>query len=198
MEIRQLHALKAFLNGGSLPTPSFAHRLPYRTDSVESEFESYITTDGQSVSLSCRQTPIWDPRLDLYYCQTVEGLLMWGTLSDERTGLSFTIAASPRQRRHSRVRVPWDSRPYFTVSDSRLPFSSPPTRRARLEWSCASVFPVVFLITTLLGPSRKHRFQQYLYCRMRDMFTEPLHRKKNMFQSRSLATTVSLPPQFLL
>jgi hypothetical protein len=51
---------------------------------------------------------------------------MWGALSDERMGLSFTIAADPRQRSHSRVRVPWDSRPYFTASDSRLHFSSPP------------------------------------------------------------------------
>jgi hypothetical protein len=37
-------------------------------------------------------------------------------------GLSFTIAAGPRQRINSRVRVPWYSQPYFTVSDSRLPF----------------------------------------------------------------------------
>jgi hypothetical protein len=59
---------------------------------------------------------------------------MWGALSDERTGLSFAIAADLRQRSHSRVRVPWDSRPYFTVSDSRLHFSSPPTtRRATVE-----------------------------------------------------------------
>jgi hypothetical protein len=36
-------------------------------------------------------------------------------------GLSFTIAACPRQRSHSQVRVPWDSWPHFTVSDSRLP-----------------------------------------------------------------------------
>jgi hypothetical protein len=35
-------------------------------------------------------------------------------------GVSFTIAAGPRQRSHSRVRVPRDSRPYFTVPDSRL------------------------------------------------------------------------------
>jgi hypothetical protein len=57
---------------------------------------------------------------------------MLGALSDERTGLSFKIAAA--QRSHSRVRVPWDSRPYFTVSDSKLPFSSPPTnRRATVE-----------------------------------------------------------------
>jgi hypothetical protein len=46
---------------------------------------------------------------------------MWGALSDERTGLLFTIAAGPRQRSHSQVRVPRDSWPYFTVSDSRLP-----------------------------------------------------------------------------
>jgi hypothetical protein len=51
------------------------------------------------------------------------------SLSDERAGLSFTIAASARQRSHSRVRVPWDSQPYFTLSDSRLPFPSPSTTR---------------------------------------------------------------------
>jgi hypothetical protein len=34
---------------------------------------------------------------------------MWGALSDEMTGLSFTIAVGPRQRSHSRVRVPWNS-----------------------------------------------------------------------------------------
>jgi hypothetical protein len=82
---------------------------------------------------------------------------MWGALSDERTGLSFTIAVGTR---HSRVRVPRDTSPYFTVSDSRfpqpggpgfriyipqeqgspvippgtIPFSSPPaTRRATVE-----------------------------------------------------------------
>jgi hypothetical protein len=54
---------------------------------------------------------------------------MWGALSGERTGLSFTITAGPHQRSHYRVRIPWDSRPYFTVSDSRLPISSPPTTR---------------------------------------------------------------------
>jgi hypothetical protein len=38
-----------------------------------------------------------------------------GALSDERTGLSFVHAAGPCQRSISRVRVPWDSWPYFTV-----------------------------------------------------------------------------------
>jgi hypothetical protein len=59
---------------------------------------------------------------------------MWGALSDEKTSLSFTIAAGLRQRIYFRVRVRWDLRPYFTVSDSRLPFSSlPTTRRAMVE-----------------------------------------------------------------
>jgi hypothetical protein len=31
-----------------------------------------------------------------------------GALSHVRTGISFTIAVGPRQRIHSRVRVPWD------------------------------------------------------------------------------------------
>jgi hypothetical protein len=32
--------------------------------------------------------------------------MMWGALSEERSGLSFTTAAGPRQRSHSRVQVP--------------------------------------------------------------------------------------------
>jgi hypothetical protein len=72
---------------------------------------------------------IWGSWPDIDYCLTVTVLLMWGALSDERTGLSFTIAAGPSQRSHSRVRAPWNSRPYLTVSDLRLPFSSPPTSR---------------------------------------------------------------------
>jgi hypothetical protein len=56
-----------------------------------SEWVSYITTDGQSASLSWCQAPISGLRPDFYYCQTIAGLLMWGALSDERTGLSFTM-----------------------------------------------------------------------------------------------------------
>jgi hypothetical protein len=44
-------------------------------------------------------------------------------------GLSFKIAGGPRQRSHSQVRVPRDSWPYFTVSDSRLHQSRGPERR---------------------------------------------------------------------
>jgi hypothetical protein len=62
-----------------------------------------------TVSPSWNKAPIWGLLPDFYYCRTVAGLLMWSTLSDERTGLSFTIAAGPRQRSHSRVRGPLDS-----------------------------------------------------------------------------------------
>jgi hypothetical protein len=91
--------------------------------------------DSQSASLSWNKAPIWGLRPDFYYCQTVAGLLMWGALSHERTGLSFIIAAGPRQRSHSQVRVSWDSRLYFTVSLSfETSFLSPPTtRRATVE-----------------------------------------------------------------
>jgi hypothetical protein len=59
---------------------------------------------------------------------------MWGILSDERTDLSFATATGPRQCSHSQVRVPWDSRPHFTVSYLRLPFLSlPTTRRVTVE-----------------------------------------------------------------
>jgi hypothetical protein len=44
----------------------------------ESESESYVTTDGQSASLFWYKAPIRGLRADLYYCQTVAGLLMWG------------------------------------------------------------------------------------------------------------------------
>jgi hypothetical protein len=91
--------------------------------------KSYVTIDCQSANVSCNKAPNWGLRTDFYYCQTVAGLLMWGALSDERTGLSFTIAAGSRQRSHFRVLGPWDSQPYFTVSDSRLPSLPPPTTR---------------------------------------------------------------------
>jgi hypothetical protein len=54
---------------------------------------------------------------------------LWGALSDERTDVSFIYAAGHRQLSLSRIRVPWDSWPYFTVSDLRLLFPSPPTTR---------------------------------------------------------------------
>jgi hypothetical protein len=53
------------------------------------ESESHVTTDGQSASLSWNKATIWGLRPDFYYCQTVTGLLMWGALSVERTGVFY-------------------------------------------------------------------------------------------------------------
>jgi hypothetical protein len=61
-------------------------------------------------------SPIWCSWPDIYYSLTVTVLFLWGALSDERTGLSFVYAAGPRQHSLSRVRVPCNSWPYFTVS----------------------------------------------------------------------------------
>jgi hypothetical protein len=88
--------------------------------------QSYVITDGQSASLSWCQALICGTRPDFCYCQTVGGLLTWGAPSDETTGLAFTIAAGPRQRSHSLVRVPRESWPYLTVS-----FETPPTWMVR-------------------------------------------------------------------
>jgi hypothetical protein len=71
--------------------PILSTHLWFKPEPV-SDSESYITTDDQSASLSCNKAPIWDLWSDFYYCQTVDGLSMWGTLYDEWTGLSFTIA----------------------------------------------------------------------------------------------------------
>jgi hypothetical protein len=61
---------------------------------------SYVTTDGQLDSLSWNKTPIWGLRPDFYYCRTVACLLMWDTLSDERTGLSnyYVLGHYPSSR----------------------------------------------------------------------------------------------------
>jgi hypothetical protein len=70
----------------------------------------------------------------IYYCLTVTVFFLWGALSDNGMGLSFVYAAGPCQRSLSQVRVPSDSRPYFTVSDLRHPISSPPmTHRVTVE-----------------------------------------------------------------
>jgi hypothetical protein len=62
---------------------------PHGIDYSSSQSQSYVTTDGQSASLSWNKASILGLRPDFCYCQTVAGFLMWGALSDERKGLSF-------------------------------------------------------------------------------------------------------------
>jgi hypothetical protein len=66
-------------------------------------------------------SPIWGSWPDTYWL--LRPCLLWGALSDDRTGLSFVCAADLCQRSLSRVRFP------ITVSDLRLYFSLSPTTR---------------------------------------------------------------------
>jgi hypothetical protein len=72
---------------------------------------------------------------------------------------------------------------YSSASRAQVLSSQPPMQNSTLNWQLTTngVAPVVFLITTLHGPSRKHRCQQLLYCYIRircngDVFTDPLPR----------------------
>jgi hypothetical protein len=78
--------LTSLLAGDCLRTDSHSH--------LTNKSQSHIATDGWSVSQSVNQSvlvssPIWGPWPDIYYCLTVTVLLLWGSLSDERMGLSF-------------------------------------------------------------------------------------------------------------
>jgi hypothetical protein len=96
-------------------------RLQLRVSWFSTQSQSFVTTDGQSASLSSCQAPIWGPRRDFLLLSDSCGCVDVGRPLGEKMGLSFTIAAGPRQRSHSRVRVSRDSWPHFTASDSRFP-----------------------------------------------------------------------------
>jgi hypothetical protein len=127
--------------------------LPCRTQL--SSLSKSIATDCQSVSKSwCRASSGAHDHIFI----TVWHLrsFLWGPLCDERTSLSFVYAAGPCQRSLSRVRVPLDSRLYFTISVLRLPFSSPPTTRRVTVEVFEPTSPDVQVITFRHGPHRKH------------------------------------------
>jgi hypothetical protein len=107
---------------------------------IRSELELLCDLPFTASQFSWRQAPC-DRRQEIYF--PTEHLRLYSLcniLSDEGMGLSFTIAAGPRQLSHSWVRIPRDSWPYFTISDSRLPqpggsgpvFISPRDRVAQL------------------------------------------------------------------
>jgi hypothetical protein len=101
-----------------------------------SQSQSHIATDGRSVSQSVIQS------VSKSLCRASSGahnhifITVWqlrscfcGVPSLTTEWVSFVYAGGPCQLSFSRVRIPRDSRPYFTVSDLRLTFSSPPTAR---------------------------------------------------------------------
>jgi hypothetical protein len=101
---------------------------------------------------------------------------MQAAVSDGRKGLSFTIAFGPRQLSHSRVRVPWDSWSYFSVSHSRFPSSSPPTtrrvtveifdpnsKRDSTEW----LLMIFVSFVTRYEQRTEHTFERFVSCNLR-------------------------------
>jgi hypothetical protein len=85
------------LYDGSVSFQTILHKYRLR------QRQTYVTTDGQSASLSWCQAPPEAQDQIVITVRQLRGLLMWGTLSDERTSLLFTTAAGPRQRSHSQV-----------------------------------------------------------------------------------------------
>jgi hypothetical protein len=69
----------------------------------------YIKIEGQSAIVSWCEAHNWWAKNRFFYCQTFSDLLLWGTLSEKKRSLSFTIVAGPRQRTTSRVGIPRDS-----------------------------------------------------------------------------------------
>jgi hypothetical protein len=126
------------------------------------ELESQLCYCRPSVDQFWRKAPIWGLGLDFYYSQTIAALLLWSALSDERTDLSFIIAASSRQHSRSRVRVSPGSWPYFTLSDSRLPQPGGPRPRIYISQEQGDPvippgheFPFICLLQ-LAGPRWKY------------------------------------------
>jgi hypothetical protein len=121
--------------------------------------QSYVTTDGQPASLSWNKAPIWGLRPDLDYCLTVAGLLIWGALSNERTGLSFAIATGPRQHSHFWVRVTVSTQVWKLLS---CPCEAPSLMRGRVcrlsvrVGSISSLSFVQLFTILLLKPNRMY------------------------------------------
>jgi hypothetical protein len=52
----------------------------------QSQSQSYVTTDGQSASLSWCQAPIWRIKAIFFFCLTISGLWVEGELSEPMSG----------------------------------------------------------------------------------------------------------------
>jgi hypothetical protein len=112
----------------------------------------YVTRQITSRRQGCREYLLYTHSYTLKYnyLQTRYFLLLKVTVLFfvgrplwREDGSVFFTCYGPYQCSLSRVRVRWDSRPYFTVSDLRLPFSVLPFE--------ASPF-----ISAVCGPSRRH------------------------------------------
>jgi hypothetical protein len=119
-------------------------------------------------------SPICDPKPDFYYCQTVSGLLMWGTVSDKRIAVVWNCYwPSPAQSflglspvglatifYSLRFDTPptWRARPpYLYPPGTGWPFIPPSTgfpfrrllRLAALRWRYSTPPPHIIQLSTL-------------------------------------------------
>jgi hypothetical protein len=95
----------------------------YSSTRESSQSQSHISTDGQSISKSwCRPPSGAHEQIFITLWQLWSCFSGAPTLTRERVYLLYMLLALASV-------VPWDSWLYFTVSDLRLPFSSPPTTR---------------------------------------------------------------------
>jgi hypothetical protein len=122
---------------------------------IRSESESYITTDGQSASLSCNKAPIWGLRPDLDYCQTVAGLLMWafsmtrGRVCRLQLLLAFAsavILGSESLGTHDHILLSqirdFPFRRLLRLAGSRWMYSTPPPHRWESVLICTACYIV--------------------------------------------------------
>jgi hypothetical protein len=127
--------------------------------SCPSPSPSHIATDGLSVSKSWCRAPS-GTHGQIFITVEYYGFVFCVAPSMTRGRVCLIHATGPCQHSLSRVRVPWYSWPYFTVSNLRLPFLLPPTtRRVTVE-----VASIILLKTPLYGPRREHRFPYNLRC----------------------------------
>jgi hypothetical protein len=81
-----------------LAKTDLANTLDQRAIQSQSQSQSYFTTDGQSVSMSwCRAQFGTFDHIYIYiyiFFLMLQSCLIWGALSDERSGLSFVSLQS--------------------------------------------------------------------------------------------------------
>jgi hypothetical protein len=158
-------------------------RLTQNFDCNQSQ--SYVTTDSQSASQSWSQAPIWGPRPDFYYCPRVDGLLMWGALSDEDWCVVYNCCwPSPAQS----FSGPSPMRLMTLFYCLRFETPQPVRRRPRIYIPNEKGGPVI-------SPGTGFPFRRLLrLAGLRWRYSNPPPRGEILLQSQSYFTTGGLPP----